>query len=170
MSPRASMLIAYSIVYTTFNLVVALVYNLYGFIVFKAKYNKLSHTSLSKHEKKYLSDIKFVNVHRNWLKKYYVNIRNYSILYFVASEIICFALIFFTAKYVLICRITLFVDLGLLLFLIYLIFYLRKHDKKLALEHKENLKKALKDYAELSDKEKKAKNEELTNKDEQENK
>ena len=170
MTPRVSSLIAYTMVFTTFNVLVSLIYNIYGFIIFKVKYNKLSHTSLSKHEKKYLADIKFVNVHRNFIKKYYTNIRNYSILYFFAAEIICFALIFFTAKYVLICRIDLFVDLGLLLVLIFLVFYLRKQDKKLALEHKENLKKALTDYAELSDKEKNAKNEKLPNKNEQESK
>ena len=146
MSERLVMIAPYVVVFTTFNFAISLFYNIYGLIVFKRKYTKLSHTTLSKSEKKYLADINFVNVHRNWLKKFYVRIRNYSILYFVVSEIACFAAMYLSGRCVLVCRIALFADIFLLLFWVYLLFYSRKKNKKLAEEHRENMKKAMEEY------------------------
>ena len=146
MTERTSLLISYAAVYTTFNMIIALVYNIYGWIIFKKKYAKLSHSHLSQGQLKYLVSIKFVNVHRNWLKKYYVIIRNYSILYFFLAEILCFAATYLTGKYVLVCRISLFTGIFLLFFLVYLIFYFKKNNKILAEQHRTNLDKAIDDY------------------------
>ena len=146
MSEKFSMMITYSIVFTTFNFAISFLYFIYGWIIFKKRYVKLSHSHLSKEQKKYLSEIKFVNVHRNWLKKYYKKIRNYSGLYFVFMEIICIAAIYFTERYLLVCRIALVAAIILFLLWIFLLFYFRKNSIKLASQHKENLKKALKDF------------------------
>ncbi len=140
----------YALVFTTFNFAISLFYNIYGWVVFRRKYKKLSHSSLSKAQKKYLSDIKFVNVHRNWLKKYYKKIRNGSFIYFFGSEILCFAAMCLPGankgRCILVCRIALFVDIFLLLFWVFLLFYSRKNGEKLAEQHKGNIKKALEDF------------------------
>ena len=140
-------------VFTIFNFFIALFYNVYGWIVFKKRYIKLSHSSLSKDQKKYLSQNNFVNVHRNWLKKYYVIIRNYSIIYFFAAEIICFIAMYRTGRCVLVCRIALLADILLLLFWVFLLFYFRKKSKKLAEQHKENISKALEEYSRIKSEE-----------------
>lgn len=146
MSERLAMIAPYVAVFTTFNFAISLFYNIYGLIVFKKKYVKLSHTPLSKDQKKYLTKIEFDNVHRTWLKKYYKKIRNYSIIYFFVSEIICFAAMYWTGRTLLVCRIALFTDIFLLLFWVYLLLDFRKTSKKLAEQHKANLYKALKEY------------------------
>ena len=151
MSEKTSMMITYSIVYTTFNFVISFLYYIYGWIVFKKRYVKLSHSHISKEQKKYLSKIKFVNIHRNWLKKYYKKLRDGSVLYFVLSEIICLAAIYFTERYLLVCRISLVAAILLFLFWIFLLFYFRKNSLKLAAQHKENLKKALDEFEKLKE-------------------
>lgn len=146
MSERLAMIAPYVIVFTTFNFAISLFYNIYGLIVFKKKYVKLSHSSISKEQTQYLSKIKFVNVHRAWLKKYYKKIRNYSILYFFASEIICFVAMYLTGRCLLVCRIAFFVDIFLLLLWVFLLLDFMKNNKKLAAQHKENIIKALDGY------------------------
>lgn len=133
-------------VFTVFNFTVFLFYYLYGWIVLKKRYIKNSHTALSKNQKKYLTKIQFVNVQRPWLKKYYKIVRNYSLIYFFAAEILCFIAMYITERKVLICRIALFADFALLLFWIYLVFYFKKKNEELSEQHKEDLEKAIDEY------------------------
>ena len=146
MNEKLAMISPYVLVFTTFNFITFLYYNIYGLIIYKRKYSKLSHSVISREEKCYLTEIKFTNVHRTWLREFYLHIRNYSVLYFVASEILCFAAMYLTVKCVLICRIALFVDIALILFSVCLLFYFRKKNKILAEQHEENIKNTLKEF------------------------
>lgn len=152
MKAKLLMIFPYIIVFTTFNIIVALVYGVYG-LIFKKKYVKLSHTRLSQEQKNYLTKIQFINVYRQWAKKYYGILKKYSVLFFVVSEVVFAIAMYLTGRCVLICRIVLFMDIFLLLLWGLLLNYFKKKSKELRTQHIKNLKKALKDFEELNNSE-----------------
>ncbi len=145
---------AYEVVFTIFNFGISLLYYVYGFIIYRKKARKIKHSDLSKEQVEFLRNTKFVNVHYKWIKKFGVKIWDFSILYFVFSEIACVAGVYFTKNAVLICRISFFAAVALLLLWIYLLVYYNKKDKEVELQHKKNLERRLKKFEEQEKKSK----------------
>lgn len=140
----------YIIVFSVFNIFISLFYFVYGWIIYKKKAKKIQHSDLTPQQKIFLGTEKFKNVRYVWIKKFGKKIRNFSVLYFILSEILCFVAIWLTKKCVLICRISFFVAVFLLLFSLFLqLYYYRNKTAKLAEEHKKNLEKALERFDEI---------------------
>lgn len=95
MSEELYCLIPYSLIFSIFNIFVSLIFFIYGLATYNKIRKNLKHTKLSKGKKKYLAETKFVNVQRNWIRKFYKNICYFSGGYFVISEILCFAASYF---------------------------------------------------------------------------
>lgn len=138
----------YIIVFSVFNIIISLFYFVYGWVVYRKKAKKIKHSSLSPQQKIFLANRNFKNVCYVWIKKFGAKIRNFSFAYLILSEIICFVAVWLTGKCVLICRISFFTAIFLLLLWGFLLYYYRKKSKILAEEHKKNLEKALKFFAE----------------------
>lgn len=135
---------AYIVIFSIFNFIISLFYCIYGLIIYKIKSNSVEHSGLPEDTLFYLNRFNFINVQQDWIIKFGIKVRNLSIVYFVLSEALCFAASYLTGKCILICRISLFAAVFLLLFWIFLhFFYYRKTSARLALNHKDNLKIAL---------------------------
>ena len=142
---------SYIVIFTFFNVFISVVYYIFGLIIFGRKSEQIQHTELSDEQLEYLNKIRFKNVKYFWMKTFALKIRFYSISYLILSEIACIVATYMTERVVLICRISFFAAVFLLLLLIFLIFCFRKKSKKLTAQHKENLKTALKDFEKAKD-------------------
>lgn len=138
--------IYYTIVFSTFNLAISLVYYIYGWVLYRKKAENIQHSDLTVEQRLYLGTIDFVNVRYDWIKKFAVKIRKFSTAYFILSEIICFVAMLLTKDVILIGRISFAVGFLLFLFWIYLLSYYKKKTAELAEQHKVNLKNKLDEY------------------------
>lgn len=138
----------YIIVFSVFNLFISLFYYICGWIIYRKKAKKIKHSDLLPQQSIFLKTINFKNVRYAWIKKFGIRIRNFSFVYFILSEIVCFFAIKFTGKHILVCRISLFSAIFLLVIWIFLLLYYRKNNKKLAEIHKKNLEIALQNFDE----------------------
>lgn len=139
----------YIIVFSVFNFVISLFYFVYGWVVYRKKAKKIKHSNLSPQQKIFLANRNFQNVCYTWVKKFGAKIRNFSFIYLILSEIICYVALWLTGKYLLICRISFFTAVFLLLLWGYLLYYYRKKAEILAEDHKKNLEKALECFDEF---------------------
>lgn len=136
----------YIIVFSTFNFIISVFYYIYGWINYRKKAHNIQHSELSIEEITFLKKIQFQNVKRNWIKSYGLKLRNFSIIYFIVSEMLCSFAVLLSDKYILICRISLFTAIALLLLWIVLLINFKPKVKILEKQHKKNLKKALEDF------------------------
>lgn len=141
-------LLAYAVVFSTFNVAVFIIYFIYDKVILK-KAKKIQHSYLTVQQISYLKSIKFVNARYEWTKKFGTKVNKFSIVYLILSEIVCFFAVLLSDKYVLICRIALFTDAFMILAWIFLLVYFRKKSKALSEQHKKNLETALKDYRDI---------------------
>lgn len=133
----------YIIVFSVFNFVVSIFYFIYGWVIYRKKAQKIKHSNLSPQQKIFLANRNFQNVCYSWIKKFGVRIRNFSFIYLILSEALCYVALWLTGRYLLICRISLFTGVFLLLLWGYLRHFYKKKSKILAEDHKKNLEKAL---------------------------
>lgn len=138
--------LSFTLVFSTFNAIILLLYYIYGAVLYLQKGKRTSHSGLSEEQTDYLNQIKFINVQRKWIKEITKKIKLGSVLYFIFAELICFVAILYTEEYVLICRIALFTDIFLLLCWVVLLVYVNKKDTVLAIQHQENREKALEEF------------------------
>lgn len=149
MSIRLPLFTAYSIAFSLFNIMISVLYYVYGWVVHKRKCETIAFSELTTEQAKYLVEIKFVNVQRGWIMKFCSLIRILSISYLFVSEIVCFLAMFFTREYVLVCRISFLSAALLFVIWIFLRFYVNKKYIKLAEKHKANLKRTLDEFEKI---------------------
>lgn len=140
--------LSFTLVFSTFNLIISLLYFIYGIVLHQTKVKRTTHSDLSDEQTAYLTKINFVNVQRKWIKDFTKKIKLGSVLYLIFSELICFVAILYTERYLLICRVSLFAAVFLLLFWIFLLVYFNKKNDKLMIQHLENRAKALEGFEE----------------------
>lgn len=147
-------IMSYAVVFTTFNFVISALYYIYGLVLYRKKAENIQHSDLLVEQIVYLGKINFINVRYDWIKRFAVKIKKFSIAYFILSEIICFFAMLTTEKEILIGRISLLAAAILFVLWLLLLLYYRIKTAILAERHKENLNKALEKYKESKETEK----------------
>lgn len=149
MSIRLPLLAAYTIAFSVFNIIISVLYYVYGWVVHKRKCETISFPELTIEQTKYLAEIEFANVQRRWITNFCSSIRNLSVSYLFVSEIVCFVAMYFTREYILICRISFSAAALLFIILVFLLFYVNKKYNKLAEKNKANLKRTLDEFEKI---------------------